>query len=65
MVSVRPARLPADCPMWQKLVAIFPDTVNVINVKLCMTVVLIEFYSVIPLSVILIVLQRHIFVRQF
>ena len=41
------------CLAWQKLinVAIVSDTVNVINVKLCMIMWLIELYLFIPLSV--------------
>ena len=43
--------------MWQKLnIAVFSETVNMINVKLCMVVVLTEFYPFIPLSVTLSVL---------
>ena len=40
-------------------VAIFSDTINTINVKLCMMVVLTELYPFIPLSVVLIVFQGH------
>ena len=39
--------------------AIFLDTINIINDKLCMMVVLIELYPLIPLSVTLIVYQGH------
>ena len=39
-------------------VAIFSDTVNIINVKLCMMVVLSYLYPFIPLSVTLIVISR-------
>ena len=38
---------------------IFPDTVNVINVKLCMTVVLIELYLFIPFSKIFTILTGY------
>ena len=46
-------------------IAIFLDTVNMINVKLCMMVVLVELYTFIPLSVTLIVLRGHSGVKQF
>ena len=46
-------------------VGIFLDTINMINVKLCMMVVFIELYPFIPLSVTLIVFQGHNSVRQF
>ena len=46
-------------------IAIFLDTVNMINVKLGMVVVLTELYPFIPLSVTLIVYQSHISVKQF
>ena len=38
-------------------VAIFSDTVNEVNVKLCMMVVFVELYPFIPLPVTLIVFQ--------
>ena len=44
---------------------IYSDTINVINVKLCMVVVLTELYPFIPLSVTLIVFQGHSSVKQF
>ena len=40
-------------------VVIFLDTINVINVKLCIMVVLIELYSFIPVSVTSIVFQSR------
>ena len=40
-------------------VAIFSDTIIMINVKLCMMVVLIELYPFIPLSATSIVFQGH------
>ena len=41
---------PAIVHMWQNFnIAIFSDTVNMINVKLCMTVVLTELYQFISL----------------
>ena len=46
-------------------VVIFSDTVNMINVTLCMMVVLIKLCSFILISVILIVFQGHIIVKQF
>ena len=46
-------------------VAIFSDTRNMINVKLCMMVVLVEFYLFIPLLVTWIVFQSHSGVKQF
>ena len=46
-------------------VAIFSDTVNVKNVKLCIMVLLTELYPFIPLSVILIRFQGHSSVKQF
>ena len=45
--------------------AIFLDTINMLNVKLCMMVILTVFYSFIPLSVTLIVFQGHSIVKQF
>ena len=45
--------------------AIFSDTINRINVKLRMMVVLIELYPFIPLSVTLVVFQGHSSVKQF
>ena len=46
--------------MWQKLnIAIFSDTINMMNFKLCMVVVLIDLYPFIPLSVTLIEFQGH------
>ena len=46
-------------------IAIFLDTVNMINVKLGMVVVLTELYPFIPLSVTLIVYQSYSSVKQF
>ena len=45
--------------------AIFSDTVNMINVKLCMMVVLIDLYSFIPLSGTLSLFLGHSSVKQF
>ena len=44
---------------------IFSDTINVINVKVCMMVVLTELYPFIPLSVTFIVFQDHSSDKQF
>ena len=46
-------------------VAIFLDTINMIDVKLCVMVVLIELYLFIPLSLTLIVFQGQSSVKQF
>ena len=46
-------------------ITIFLDTINVINVKVCIMVELIELYPFIPLSVTLIVFQGHRSVTQF
>ena len=43
---------------------IFSDTVNVINVKLCMMVLLIKLYLFIPLSVTLTIFYGHSNVEQ-
>ena len=40
-------------------IGIYSDTTNVINVKLCMMVLLIEFYLFIPLSVTVIIFQSQ------
>ena len=40
-------------------IGIFSNTVNVINVKLCMIVLLAELHSFIPLSVTLTIFQGH------
>ena len=44
---------------------IFSDTINVINVKLCMMVVLNKLYPFIRFSVTLIVFQNHSSVKQY
>ena len=44
---------------------IYSDTINVIDIKLCMMVVLTELYPFMPLSVTLIVFQGHSSVNQF
>ena len=52
MISVRPAR-PAECPHLAKNfdIVIFLDTVNLINDKLCMVVLLIHLYLFISILV--------------
>ena len=66
MIGVRLTFRPSVC-MWQKTsnVAFFSDTVNMINAKLCLMVVLIQLYAFLPLSVTLIVLQSHSSVKHF
>ena len=46
-------------------IAIFSDTINVINVKICMRMLLIDLYLLIPFSVTLIIFQNHSSVKQF
>ena len=46
-------------------IGIHSDTINVINVKLCMMVLLTELYLFIPLSVTLTVFQGRSNVEQF
>ena len=58
MVSVGLARWLGDCPAWL-------DTMEVINLKLCMMVLLMELYLFIPLSVTLTTFQGHRSVEQF
>ena len=43
----------------------YPDSINVINVKLCMMVVLTELYLCMPLPVTLTTFQGHSNVEQF
>ena len=50
--------------LWKNL-GIFSDTINVINRKLCMVVLLIELYLFIPLSVTRTVFQGHNIIEQF
>ena len=45
-------------------IVMLSDTMNMINVKLCMVVVLIELYPFIPLSVTLIAFQGHSCFKQ-
>ena len=66
MISAKLAGQQPECLYVAKTnVVIFLDTINMINVKLCIMVVLIELYPFIPLSVTLIVFQGHSNVRQF
>ena len=46
-------------------IGIYSDTINAINFKLCMVILLIEIYLFIPLSVTLTVFQSHSSVEQF
>ena len=46
-------------------IGIFSDIMNVINIKLCMMVLLIELYLFIPLSAALIIFQGHSNLKQF
>ena len=46
-------------------IGIYSDTINVINVKLCMMILLTELYLFIPLSVTLTIFQGHSNVKQF
>ena len=64
MISVRPAGRLSKCGK-NFNVAIYSDTVNMINVKLCMVVVLIKCYPFIQLSVTLIVFEGHSSVKHF
>ena len=46
-------------------IRIYSDTINVINVKLCVMVLLVELHLFIPLSVTLTILYSHSNVEQF
>ena len=46
-------------------IRIYTDTVNVINVKLCIMVLLVEFYLFIPLLVTVTIFKGHSNVKQF
>ena len=67
MISVRLAGQLAECLYMAKnfKAAIFLDTLDMINVKLCMMVVLFELYPFISLSVTLIVIKVHSSVKEF
>ena len=54
MISVRLAGWVSICGK-NFNVTVFSDTINMINVKLCMMILLIELYPFIPLSVTLVV----------
>ena len=67
MISVWPA---GQVIIWcgknfDVVVCFFSDTLNVIDVKLCMMVLLIEHYLFLPLSVTLTIFQGHRSVKQF
>ena len=62
--SVRPASQVSECSRNFK-VTFFLDTMNMINVKLCVMVVFTELYPFIPFSVTMIVFQGHSSVEQF
>ena len=64
MISVRPASGLSVCGKNLKI-AIFLDTMNMINVNLCIMVGLTDFYPFIPLSKTLIVFQGYSSVKQF
>ena len=46
-------------------IEIYSDTINVINVKLCMVALLTELYLLIPFSVTVTILQDHSSIEQF
>ena len=46
-------------------IGVYSDTIDVINVKLCIMVLLIELYLFIPFSVDSTIFQGHSNVRQF
>ena len=50
---------------WKLYIWIYSDTINVINVRLCMVVLFIELYLFIPLWVALTIFQGHSNVKQF
>ena len=63
-VSVWPAGRVLECGRYFNNV-IFLNAINMVSVKLCMVVILVELYSFIPLSVTLIVFQGHSNIQQF
>ena len=66
MIGVRPAgwtKCPSVC-VKNFNDAIFSDIINMINLKFCMMIVLIELYPFILLSVTLIVFEGHSRVKQ-
>ena len=65
MICVGPAG-GVICPVLKLFnIAVFSDTVNVMNIKLCMMVLLTELCLFIPLSMTLTVFQGHSCVKQF
>ena len=58
---------PAPAGVAKTNFTIFSDTINVIDVKLCMMVhlLLIELYLLIPLSLTLTIFQGHNSIKQF
>ena len=65
MISVGPANLMIVPRGKNNNFAIFSDIINVINVEFCMTVLLVELYLFILLSVTLTIFQNHSSVKQF
>ena len=65
MISVRPVGGRVTVGDKNFNVAIFSNTVNMINVKLCMMVMLIKLYPFIPLSLSLTIFQGHTNMEQF
>ena len=65
MICVGPAGR-VICPVLKLFnIAVFSDTVNVMNIKLCMMVLLTELCLFIPLSMTVTVFQGHSCVKQF
>ena len=64
MISVRPAGRLSVCGKHFNT-AIVSDTINMINAKFCMVVVLMELYQFIPLSLTSIVFQGYSSVKHF
>ena len=58
MISIKPAGQLSECGK-NLNIAIFCDTINIINVKFCMMIVLIELYPFIPLSATFIAFEVH------
>ena len=65
MICVGPAG-GVICPVLKLFnIAVFSDTVNVMNIKLCMIVLYIELYLFITLSMTLKIFQDHSTVHRF
>ena len=64
MISVRPASQLSVCGK-NLNIAIFSDTMNMINVKPWMVVILIELYPFTSPTVTVIIFQGHSSVKQF